>query len=108
MMDMTLHEIHQANEESWTTVRPRSKGKAQKERTGLIADSRSEMYHGDTYVAQQREVVCMRTGLIIEKSSEIDDSGMEIEDADAMYSLSPDVQPGHDTMGRISIPTQRP
>ena len=28
---------------------------------------------------------------------------MEIEDADAMYSLSPDVQPGHDDMGRIII-----
>ena len=103
MMDMALHEIHQANEESWTTVRPRSKDKAQKEHTGLIAGSSSEMYHGDTYIAQQREVVCMRTGQIIEKSSEIDDSGMEIGDADAMYSLSPDVQPGHNPMGWIII-----
>ena len=28
---------------------------------------------------------------------------MEIEDADTMYSLIPDVQPGHDVMGRIII-----
>ena len=97
-----LHEINKAHEESWTTVKPR-KGKAQKERTGLIADSSSEMYHGVGDMAQQREVVCMSTGLIIEKGSDIDDMGMEIEDADAMCSLSPDVQPGHDAMGRIII-----
>ena len=52
MLDMALREIHKANEESWTTVRMRSKGKAQKERTGLIADSSSEMYHRDTDIAQ--------------------------------------------------------
>ena len=52
MLDMALHEIHKAHEESWTTVKPRSKGKAQKERTGLIADSSSEMYHRDTDIAQ--------------------------------------------------------
>ena len=54
-------------------VSPRSKDKTQKECTGLITDSSSEMYHGDTYITQQCEVVCMRTG----------------------------VQTGHDTMGRI-------
>jgi hypothetical protein len=45
----------------------------------------------------------MRTGLIIEKGSEIYDSGGEIKVADAMYSRRPDVQPGHDAMGRIII-----
>ena len=102
ILDEVLHEINKAHEEIWTTVKPR-KGKAQKERTGLITDNSSEMYQGDTYIAQQREVMCMSTGLIIEKGSEIDDNRMEIEDADTICSLSPDVQPGHDTMGRIII-----
>ena len=85
------------------TVRLRSKGKAKKERTGIITDRSSEVYHRDMDIAQQLDVVCMRTGLIIEKGSEIDDNSIEKEVADAMYSLSPDVQPGHDDMGRIII-----
>ena len=63
-LDEVLHEMNKAHEESWTTVKLRN-GKAQKECTGLIADSSSEIYQGDTYIAQQREVMCMRTGLII-------------------------------------------
>ena len=49
------------------------------------------------------KVKCIRTGIIIENGSDIDFSGMEIEDADTMYPLSPHVQSGHDVMGWIII-----
>ena len=55
ILDVVINEISKANEESWTTVKPRSKVKAQRQRTGLIMESNSEM-------SQQGKVVCIRTG----------------------------------------------
>ena len=37
-VDLVLNDIINVQKESWTTVQQRSKGKAQKERTGLIID----------------------------------------------------------------------
>ena len=68
---MVLHEINKAHEERWATVKPRSEGKAQKERTGPIVESSLGLYYRDMDIAQQREEVSMHTGLIVEKGSEM-------------------------------------
>ncbi len=95
MLDVGLNAVSKDSEEGWTTVKPRVRGKkAQTERTGLTQDR-----------AQKREVVSMSTGLmlLVEQGSEGYASSMEMEDADALFSLSPDVQPAHDSMGRIIV-----
>ena len=96
ILDVVLNEVCKANEEGWTTAKPRSKGKAQKERTGLAKE-----------MPQHRKAVTMRTVLLVEQGPEGYDSGLEMEDADALCSLSPDVQPGHDTMGRVRRKSER-
>ena len=47
----------------------------------------------------------MSTGLmlLVEQGSEGYDSSMEMEDADALCSLSTDVKHAHDSMGRIIV-----
>jgi hypothetical protein len=40
---LTLQELSNVHEENWILVKQRSKGKAQKERTGLIREKSSEI-----------------------------------------------------------------
>jgi hypothetical protein len=47
-VDLVLNEIINIQEESWTTVQRRSKGKAQRERTGLFRNNGSEIYNDGT------------------------------------------------------------
>jgi hypothetical protein len=95
MTDVGLTAVSEDSEEGWTTVKPKSRGKkTRRERTGLAKEG-----------AQKREVVPMSTGLmlLVEKGSEGYDSSTEMEDADALCSLSTDVKHAHDSMGRIIV-----
>ena len=49
---MTLQELSNVHEESWILVQQRSKGKAQKERAGLIREKSSEIYDNGTDIAE--------------------------------------------------------
>jgi hypothetical protein len=52
VVDLVLNEFINNQEESWTTVQRRSKGKAQRERTGLFRNNGSEVYNNGTAIVE--------------------------------------------------------